>query len=277
MLHSSNSFALPGTLLLSAMSLVVYKHVSDEREGFDNLKTFLVLIVIQMVPLIVLEMKILSCLDPVELLSRFGPKVLLMHASFLMLRVLGHVFHEHGALYWNVAWLIGACVALRKGFGLRCSLASIYEHRDVWVLVLLALLTAAGTQYLDAQFSATRTKDFMEFTVATGSDYIEILAFVPAVWRVFQKHTHVVSQRDTSDPRMRALMFFTFLICFYFTEDILSAFELLRVIPLAAAAHVAHFLLLLDFAGFVLAHIYNPEKLKGELLRWLPGSDSYAV
>lgn len=277
MLHNSNSFALPGSLLLSAMSLVLYKHVTDEREGFDNLKTFLVLIVIQMVPLIVLEMKILACLDPVQLLSRFGPKVLLMHASFLALRVVGHTFYEHGDWYWNVAWLVAACAALRKGFGLRLSLATLREHCDVWCLVLLALSTAAGTKYLDSQFHVARTQTLLQFTVATGSDYIEILAFTPAVWRVLQAHTHVASQRDISDPRTRVLFFFAFLVSFYFTEDILSAIELARDIPLAAAGHLAHFLLLLDFAGFLLAHIYNPEKLKGELLRWLPGSDSYDV
>ena len=31
--------------------------------------------------------------------------------------------------------------------------------------------------------------------------------------------------------------------------------------------HIVHFLLLLDFACFLLAHIYNPDKLSGSLLR----------
>ena len=36
---------------------------------------------------------------------------------------------------------------------------------------------------------------------------------------------------------------------------------------MGAAGHLVHFCLLLDFACFLLAHIYNPEKLSGSLLR----------
>lgn len=278
-LHSNNSFALPGTLMLSASSLLVYKHMTDEREGFDSLKTFLVLILIQMVPLLVLEMKILACPDPVELLARFGPKVLLMHAAFLALRVVGFFFMDTNECCWNVARVACACIALHKGFGFRFSPASILAHLDVWLLVLTALLAASSTKLLDWLINDAPFDLGSLSSLNTASDYIEILAFVPAVWMVLKsnQNQHVTAQTVATDPRKRVLYFFAFLVSFYFTEDILGAFQLYQDIPLAAAGHTLHFLLLIDFAGFLLAHIYNPEKLKGELLRWLPGSDSYEV
>merc|ERR1719386_450362 len=82
----SNNAMLPALLVAAASVMVVYKHFTDNQGG-DPIKHFLALIVIQMLPLVFLQMKILSCLDPVGMLSRFGIKVLLMHTCFLTLRV----------------------------------------------------------------------------------------------------------------------------------------------------------------------------------------------
>merc|ERR1719163_203116 len=100
--------------------MVVYKHFTDDQGG-DPIKHFLALIVIQMLPLVFLEIKILSCPDPVAMLSQFGTKVLLMHACFLALRVFAWPLLEVGLGFCNLIGLVAVCVALRWGFQFRCS------------------------------------------------------------------------------------------------------------------------------------------------------------
>ena len=43
----------------------------------------------------------------------------------------------------------------------------------------------------------------------------------------------------------------------------------------SSSGHIVHFLLLSDFACFLLAHIYNPDKLSGGLLRPVPVCPSH--
>jgi len=272
MLHSSDSKTLPALLLLSAGSLVVYRHCTAQewelQDGGDNLRTFLALIVLQMLPLIFLEVKILTCPDPISLLGKFGTKVMLMHSAFLAL----HAFVEHRVGSFNFIALILSFVVLKFGFNLRLSLASAWQHRDVGLLIVLAFTAAVLTEMVDVLFVMESWPPLSDLC-STTSDYLEILAFVPAVWSVARAHMNMEADFTVStvDPRRQSLFFFAFVGCLYFHEDVLNgACAYFFSIPLAAGGHMVHFLLLLDFAGFILAHIYNPDNLKGKLLRWLP-------
>jgi len=262
----SNNATLPAVLVAAASVMVVYKHFTDEQAG-DPIKHFLALIVIQMLPLVFLEMKILSCPDPVAMLSRFGTKVLLMHACFLALRVVAWPLLEVGLGLCNLAGLLGACAALYFGFGFRLSRMS--AHWDVGGLLVLAVAGGLVTELLDFN----RQASLLECTIFTASSYMEILAFVPAVWMVHQtvKKNDDSYISETSTVQTQATFFFSFLVPFYVMEDVISAF---RVVgegeSLAAFGHIVHFLLLLDFACFLLSHIYNPDKVQGSFLRWLP-------
>merc|ERR1740130_1405755 len=133
----SNNIALPAVLVGAASALVVYKHFMDEQGG-DPTKQFLALIVIQMLPLVFLEMKILSCPDPVGMLSQFGAKVLLMHACFLALRVCAWPLLEVGLGFCNLLGLVAAVAALYCGF--RSQFKSLRSHLDVFGLLLLAVV-----------------------------------------------------------------------------------------------------------------------------------------
>lgn len=263
----SNNVALPSVLVAAAATLVVYKHFTDDQGG-DPIKHFLALIVIQMLPLIFLEMKILSCPDPISMLSRFGAKVLLMHGCFLALRVLAWPLLEVGLGVCNLIGLLAVLAALHWGFRFRC--ASILAHGDVLGLLLLALGAALGTELLDFHMHAS----LIESVIYTASSYMEILAFVPAVWMVHQ----TVKKKDdscfseTTDVQTKAAFFFAFLVPFYIMEDLISAFRVRGIEPFAAIGHIVHFLLLLDFACFLLSHIYNPEKVQGSFLRWIPNA-----
>lgn len=261
----SNNAALPAVLVAAASLLVVYKHFTDEQGG-DPIKHFLGMIVIQMVPLVFLEMKILSCPDPVGMLSRFGTKVLLMHACFLGLRVAAWPLLEVGLGFCNVLGLAFVCVALHWGFQFRCS--SICAHMDICLLLLLAVSGAFFTELLDFK----RAASLLECTIFTASSYVEILAFMPAVWIVYKgvKKNDDEKPSDPNSVQLQAIFFFAFLVPFYVMEDVISAFRVGGEEPFAALGHVGHFILLLDFACFLLSHIYNPDKVQGSFLRWLP-------
>jgi len=262
----ANNAALPGLLVGAASVMVVYKHFTD-HEGGDPIKHFLALIVIQMLPLVFLQMKILSCPDPVGMLSRFGTKVLLMHGCFLLLRVLAWPLLEVGLGFCNLIALVLVGVALHWGFQFRP--ASIAAHLDIGCLLLLAVGGALCTELLDFN----RQESLLECTIFTAASYMEILSFVPAVWMV---HKSVKKDDDERLPeaglvQKQAAFFFAFLVPFYIMEDVISAFRVGAIEPFAALGHVVHFLVLLDFACFLLSHIYNPDKVQGSFLRWLPG------
>jgi hypothetical protein len=260
-----NNVTLPAVLVAAASVLVVYKHFTDEQSG-DPIKHFLALVVIQMLPLIFLQMKILSCPDPVGMLSHFGTKVLLMHGCFLALRVLAWPLLEVGLGACNLIGLVVVCVALRWGFNFRC--ASIRHHIDIGGLLLLAMLGALATELLDFK----RQENLLECTIFTASSYMEILSFVPAVWMVQKmvKKSDDVATSTAENVQHQAAFFFAFLIPFYIMEDVISAFRVGGIEPLAAVGHIVHFLLVLDFACFLMSHIYNPDKVPGSFLRWLP-------
>jgi len=261
----SNNITLPALLVAGASILVMYKHFTEE-EGGDPTKQFLALIVIQMLPLVFLQKKILSCPDPMGMLSRFGTKVLLMHGCFLTLRVCVWPLLEVGLGFCNLLGLVGVCVALVLGFRFR--LANISAHMDVGGLFMLAMVGALLTELLDFH----RQASLLECTLFTASSYMEILSFVPAVWMVHQsvKKNDDEHVAESDAVQMQAAFFFAFLVPFYIMEDVVSAFRVGGQEPMAAVGHVVHFVLLLDFACFLLSHIYNPDKVQGSFLRWLP-------
>jgi len=255
----SNSATLPALLVGSASALVVYKHFVEESG--DPTKQFLALIVLQMLPLVFLEMKILSCPDPVGMLSQFGAKVLLMHACFLALRVCAWPLLEVGLGFCNLLGLVAAIGALYCGF--RSQFKSWSAHLDVCGLLLLAVVGALFTELLDFH----RQASLLECTIFTASSYMEILAFVPAVWMVHQttKKNDDACISGSDEVQTQGALFFAFFVCFYITEDVISAFRVGGQDALAATAHIVHFVLLLDFSCFLLARIYNPDKVHGSM------------
>merc|ERR1719210_3107155 len=149
--------------------------------------------------------------------------------------------------------------------------ACIWEHRDVWCIAVVALLTAVCTELMEVLlggYPATRfwnstwyRQKYLKLMFVAASDYTEILALVPAVWMVCRADKNSTGNEvDVAGTQKRAIVLFAFMITFYLSEDMYNAYTLGSHFPLAAAGHIAHFLLLLDFAAFILAHLYDPEK-----------------
>lgn len=267
-LHGQSSTVMfPAGLVAVAGALVLYKHFLDDSHDTST-KTFLALIIVQMLPLVFLEKKIMCCPDPVSMLSRFGTKVLLMHALFLLFRLATWPLLEVGLGVCNLLGLVAVCAALYFGFNFRLTLASAMQHADVCGLLLLG----AGGGFLTEIVDFHNHQTLLEATVLTSANYIEILAFVPAVWMVHQtsKKSDDIVDYCEAPVEKQAAAFFAFLVSFYVMEDLVSAYRVCFLAPMAAAGHLVHFALLLDFACFLLAHIYNPEKLPSTFRRWLP-------
>jgi len=263
----SSTLMFPAGLVALAAVLILYKHFLDDTSDTST-KTFLALIIVQMLPLVFLEKKILSCPDPVSMLSRFGTKVLLMHALFLLLRIAAWPLMEVGLGVCNLMGLVAVCAALHFGFNFRLSLASAVQNADVIGLLLLG----AGAGFLTEVVDFHNHKTLLEATIHTSANYIEILAFVPAVWMVHQtsKKSDDLVEYCEAPVEKQAAAFFAFLVSWYVMEDLVSAYRVHIFSPMAAAGHLVHFALVLDFACFLLAHIYNPEKLPSTFRRWLP-------
>jgi len=268
---------VPAALLLLSSSLVVYRHMTYETYGGDDiLKTFLAMILVQMLPLLALEMKIMSCADPVGLFCKFASPVTLTHLIFMGMRLCMYFKHSHMFLARSLLGFLGAFVVMHKGFHQRWSY--IFQYGSVFCLVGFCLLASLGTQSLDVFLSESQPswEKFFVTVMSTSIDYIEICAFVPAVWMVYRQDQSRF-QVESVDTKRTSTAFFLFLVGFYFLEDVVSAYQAWSFSALASVAHIAHFFLLADFACYVLAHIYNPEKLVGELRKWLPADFSHEV
>lgn len=281
MVHKGDSLVLPGALLLCAGSFVLYEHFSLGEFRSSAVRNFLALILMTMLPLGFLETKILACPDPVGTISKFSGKVLMMHASFLAIRLFaaymdGANFRDY---VYNLLGFVAACVLLPLYFGVRSFRTTFYEHSDVWLIMSMAILGAILTEGITAyragqleprirQWYLPRIKQSMADSAGL---YLELLSFVPAMWRVCRPHGGA-QQTDVAETRQRAVAFFAFVVGFYLTEDIFSVFSIGWAMPLAGLGHIAHFLLLLDFTGFVLSHLFDEAKLNkimGSLTSWL--------
>jgi len=268
---------VPGTLLLLASSLIVCRHMSHEQEhGTDVIKTFLAMILVQMLPLVALEMKIMSCADPVGLFCKFATPVTLIHAFFLGMRLVMNHQYDQSTLVCSGMGFVGALVAMQKGY--RESWSNIVSCYPVWSLISLAFMASLSTSSLDSYLNPkpewmapTTWESFFTSVIETSNSYIEIVAFVPAVWMVYRENKSMGRyQVESTETKRTATAFFLFLVGFYVTEDLLMLYQAWEFSVLASIAHLAHFILLVDFSFYILAHIYNPEKLVGELRRWLP-------
>eukprot|EP00746_Dinoflagellata_sp_MGD_P141221 gnl/MRDRNA2_/MRDRNA2_74366_c0_seq2.p1 gnl/MRDRNA2_/MRDRNA2_74366_c0~~gnl/MRDRNA2_/MRDRNA2_74366_c0_seq2.p1 ORF type:complete len:181 (+),score=20.00 gnl/MRDRNA2_/MRDRNA2_74366_c0_seq2:78-545(+) len=80
------SKSIPKGLFAVSILLWVYRYSTETKDDI-SLSVMLGLNVVQMLPLMALKIKILTHPDVVTVLSKFSTKVLLMHMSFIALRV----------------------------------------------------------------------------------------------------------------------------------------------------------------------------------------------
>jgi len=300
MFHCGDSMVLPGALLLAASVVVLYEHIANAHD--TQMRNFVAMIIVTMLPLAFLERKLFSCSDPVGALSKFSTKVLLMHLSFWVLHLMqgvvsalagGYSIYQLGSMCSNtdLCFLITACILLPTVFDFRFSRTFMREHLDVWCILLAACLAAASTEALTmglegklwrAMWSPYLRKTLILSTLDTAGLYIELMAFVPAIWTVCRgsKDATVAKSADIEGAKKRAVCFLAFLFAFYFIEDMYYGVFQNWSMVIATLGHTAHFLLFLDFAAFLLAHFYDSdrfEKLLAPVMNLFTSTSSDAV
>merc|ERR1719487_1283263 len=131
---------VPGALLTLAGSLVLFRHMTHEKAEWqdDSIKTFLAMILVQMLPLVAIEMKIMSCADPVGLFCKFATPVTLIHAFFLGMRLVMYSDYDAHTLLCSGAGFVGALTAMHKGY--QQSWSNILACSTVWSLITLSFM-----------------------------------------------------------------------------------------------------------------------------------------
>lgn len=249
---------LPTALILAAVVLLTHCHATADDVNDNSSRVFLGLIVIQMLPLLFLELRLTSCPDPEAMLARFGTKVLLLHGCFMILRVAAWPLMEVGIGWSNLVGVIAVLVVLHVGFRFKWKLDTFLEHIDVVCLILLATSGAIVTEVIDYEASTS----LLEHVIFTASSYIEVLGFVPAVWMVHQsaKKNDDVTRTGGVDLTRQAVFFFVFLVGFYIFEDLVTSWKIRHLAGIAAIGHFVHFLMLTHFASFMLLNISSGMK-----------------
>jgi len=273
---NDTSLVIPCALLLTGMGVVLHNKINEEWGG-----KFLLLVLGQMTPLAIADMKILRCKSPLRQFCVFSEKVFLMNVAFLALRVLTKWCYGSSSGFKNWFFLAVALPILIIAYEMRPTKRWLVKHLDVIALlcsivsmaVLIEVMEGDGKRLWKA-FTGKNKYFLKSFLTSDLSNLIELSAFLPAIWTMYRAGTR--DPHDTSDEvepkgvRIQAVCFFAWLLSFYYYEDLKNAMSSWD--RKVSTMQVAHFLLLLDFAAFVLGHFYNPqkfEKLKGSITSWL--------
>jgi len=264
-----NSMIVPGAMCFLSSGLVLYQHIFPDKD--NPMLTWLSLILATMLPLAYVDSKISACSDPLGLMFKWGPKVLLMHLAFLLFRMRLLFYPEEVLLNaTNVGGVIVVVCVLVFAFKAH---ENMHEHLDVACLVLIAFSASLVTEMVDVAIKGWATPRWqpthLEQIVMSSSDYTEILAFVPAIMIMFKsdKKGDDVANVDMGEAKKRAIGMALFFVGFYLVEDAFTSWLIAGALPMRAISHVLHFLLMADFSFYLLGAVFNPADNKGTMLQ----------
>lgn len=280
-LHASHcTLVVPGLLLAASAGLLLYRGVTEEH--FDlPLNGFLFNILLQMMPLVALKLKIYSCSDRVSLVPLVLVKTLLMHVAMLSLRIISQVVQQahlgRTQLGVDVVAVVLAFVMLSSVFDFPIAPNRMLEQRDVRNLVVLsitaALISEAFYIYVQPMWMGQASRMYIRDGLMlskvffVSANYVDIVAFMPVVWRLYQVESELddcsIGTIVSNETRKQVQMFFAFMCAFYLWEDVIEPCMSLLDEPLAMMAHAAHFMLLMDFAGFFIFQVATPTSTVG--------------
>jgi len=259
-----NSLVLPCAILIVAGLLVVAYHVLFEKDGGD-MHTFLIVVMLTMFPLAYLDANISRCSEPLAIFNKFALKVMVMQLAFLCVRAItlstsDRIQDMYGNKVNMLTTLVG-CIAIPWGF--HHQLPTFLQQTDVLMLIGMAFCGALVTLFIGNVADGIFIFEVHAVDLSSlFSDYIEVVAFVPAALTVFtlNKKDAYLGKIEPDEHKRTSIAFAVFVIGFYFVEDIVTAFLTIRASGFEAVAHVLHFLLLLDVAWFLIASAHDPEQ-----------------
>lgn len=281
--HTSTcTLVLPGVLFVISAVLVAYRGITQEHTDMP-LSGFLANIMLQMTPLIALKIKIWVATDRISLVPLVLAKTLMIHATLEFLRIISQVIHPHSIPRLPIAidclGLAAALGLLKYEFEFPLNPMVWAQHVDVRNLIALAvgasLVTEVGFSFLPESWMDESTKTYFKDPLApsqvlfTAANYIDIVAFMPIVWRLYQAENDMeesaVGTTVSDTAKRQVKCFFLFVGTFYAWDDVIDPIMGLLDEPVAMMAHAAHFMLLLDFAGFFIFQVAQPKSMSTEL------------
>jgi len=168
--------------------------------------------------------------------------------------------------------LVGCIATLKYVIGFNITPASLMQHTDVRNLILLAVAAATFSEGFFVVFQPSWMSESSRIYSRDGlvlskvmfvsSNYVDIVAFMPVVWRLYQVENEAddysVGTHVSEETKRQVKFFFLFVIGFYSWDDVIDPIMSLMSEPIAMMAHAAHFCLLLDFACFFLFQVSTP-------------------
>ncbi|CAJ1362889.1 unnamed protein product [Effrenium voratum] len=289
-IHSSScTLVVPGVLLVAAAILCVYRQMTEDPTDLP-LTGFLATILLSMLPLMALKAKIWSCADRVSLVPMVLVKTLLMHAALEVLRITSQMLEGWSYIVRNkmnfafdTVMFVSAFLALRMVFEIPMTPSYVFEHRDVRNLVGMAIAVAFLSE---AFYSLFAPSDSMKGGISVANvlfaaaNYVDVVGFMPVVWRLYQAENALddfaVGTMVSLEAKQQVRVFFGFVCTFYLWDDVLEPIASMAEEPIGMMAHAAHFIMLVDFAGFFLFQVNNPTttKEKSEQLQGLLDEDA---
>lgn len=273
-LKKSVNFILPGMLLMGGFGSIIHRVISYDspRYGNDVVKTFLIMVMLQLLPVAALKLKTWLCSDLVTLMPMALTKTLMMHVAVQICRLMFHVYASlinstMAVESWQQCFdFVSLCVALYilvKEFDMKVENLTGKEHLDVFTTVAGGCIMATIVNVI-APIDGRMVR--LIWVLNDCGNYMEILAFVP-VARILCLEIDVEG-RGTSvceDDRRKTRIFMAFILAFYFWDDICFSAALAEI-PLVAAGKAAHFVMLLDFAGYFVLQAGAQPQIVDEIL-----------
>lgn len=283
---TKTNMLIPGVLTLTLCGVIGYHY--GTQEYFDHAMVhFLILILLQMLPLLLLKLKIYQCGDRLSLVPRVLVKTMLMHTILAVLRIIPAFLGKEWNLWdvqvgLDVAFFIASVVILRNVFGYQVTMRTIIDEREVRNLCLMGIIAAGCTEvavlavpqgFLSVESTRAWIQDrnLLKKIAFTAANYVDVVAFVPVVLKLFEIERDDDSTIGTSVPqeaRQQVLIFFGFVVSFYSWDDVIDPIRN-GAMDVSMMAHAAHIVLLLDFAGFFIFQVWTPSSVKGEQLHGL--------
>lgn len=282
---TKSNMLLPGVATLVSCGLIGY-HYGTNTDKSESKLHFLSILCLQMFPLVALKLKMYQCGDRLSLVPRVLVKTLLMHFVLSILRLCTYPMLREFTIWGNlqfwldVGFMLGALLILRQVFGFKWTLRTVIDEHEVRNLVVMGVLAAVTTETLtgimpESLSDLTRNwntdKYYLTKIVFTSANYVDVLAFVPVVLKLFQIEREDDQSTGTlmlEDSRRQVLIFFAYVVTFYSWDDVLDPLRDAEM-DVSMMAHAAHFVLLLDFACFFIFQVWSPSSAKGEQLQGL--------
>eukprot|EP00928_Gymnodinium_smaydae_P033141 TRINITY_DN23820_c0_g1_i1.p1 TRINITY_DN23820_c0_g1~~TRINITY_DN23820_c0_g1_i1.p1 ORF type:complete len:313 (+),score=80.09 TRINITY_DN23820_c0_g1_i1:96-1034(+) len=288
---SKTGMLLPALIVVGLLCVLTYHHTQQDEYDHE-ISHFLVIVLLSTAPLVVLKMKMYTCGDRLALVPVVIVKTLLMHVVISILRLAPWAIHSDKFdpyspyLWFDVGTLFAAIYILKNVFDYQFSLRTLMDEREVRNLVILCLVGAALVEslciYLPQAWVSGETQYYISNrsllykVVFTAGNYVDVLAFMPVVWKLYQAERDDDDGLGTQVPanaKNQVILFFAFVCGFYAWDDVIDPLRTYKQGRNGEAvimmAHAAHYMLLLDFASFFCYQVWTPSSSKGEQLQGL--------